>query len=57
VLWNGKETVIYHYDATIEYPYTVGCFRGTAISAGGHGGPPGPPRPSFGLIPRRATTT
>jgi hypothetical protein len=43
-LWNVKETVIYHYDATIEYPYTVGCFRGTAISAGGHGGPPGPPR-------------
>ena len=31
VLWNGKETRIYHYDATLEYPYTVGCFRGTPI--------------------------
>ena len=31
VLWDGKETRIYHYDATLEYPYTVGCFRGTPI--------------------------
>jgi len=28
VLWNGKPTRIYHYDATAEYPYTLGCFRG-----------------------------
>lgn len=33
VLWNGKATVIYHYDATLEYPYTVGCFHGTPINA------------------------
>ena len=32
VLWNGKQTVIYHYVATLEYPYTVGCFHGTPIS-------------------------
>jgi hypothetical protein len=32
VLWNGKERVIYHYDATLEYPYTVGCFHGTPIT-------------------------
>jgi hypothetical protein len=31
VPWNGKMTRIYHYVATLEYPYTVGCFRGTAI--------------------------
>ncbi|HVA03923.1 MAG TPA: YHYH protein [Acidimicrobiales bacterium] len=31
VMWNGKETRIYHYDATIEYPYTVGCYHGTPI--------------------------
>jgi hypothetical protein len=32
VLWNGKQTAVYHYDATLEYPYTVGCFHGTPIS-------------------------
>lgn len=34
VLWNGKMQSIYHYDATLEYPYTVGCFHGTPISTG-----------------------
>ncbi len=29
VPWNGKITTIYHYDATLEYPYTVGCYHGT----------------------------
>jgi YHYH protein len=29
VLWNGKTRNIFHYDATIEYPYTIGCFEGT----------------------------
>ncbi len=56
VLWNGRLTRVYHYVATLEYPYTVGCFHGSPISsghgggggggggggAGGHGGPPGP---------------
>ena len=32
VKWNGKQTTIYHYDATLEYPYTVGCFHGTPVS-------------------------
>ncbi len=31
VTWNGKATRIYHYVATLEYPYTVGCFHGTPI--------------------------
>jgi hypothetical protein len=31
VMWNGKETNIYHYDATLEYPYSIGCFHGTPI--------------------------
>jgi hypothetical protein len=31
VQWNGGRHVIYHYVLTREYPYTVGCFRGTAI--------------------------
>jgi hypothetical protein len=34
VMWNGKLTRIYHYVATLEYPYTVGCFHGTAITSG-----------------------
>jgi len=28
VPWNGTRVRIYHYDATLEYPYTLGCFRG-----------------------------
>ena len=40
VRWNGKMTRIYHYVATLEYPYSVGCFRGTPIQTG-RGGPPG----------------
>lgn len=31
VMWNGKMTYMYHYDVTLEYPYTVGCFHGTPI--------------------------
>ncbi len=33
VEWNGKLTEIYHYDATLEYPYTVGCFHGTPVAS------------------------
>jgi hypothetical protein len=28
ILWNDKNVSLYHYHATWEYPYTVGCFRG-----------------------------
>ncbi len=31
VLWNGKVQPVYHYVLTREFPYTVGCFRGTPI--------------------------
>ena len=27
--WDGKQVEMYHYHATYEYPYTIGCFRGT----------------------------
>ena len=59
VVFNGRRQRIYHYVATTEFPYTVGCFRGTSTvqgpTAGGGvrrgagplgGGPPpgaGPP--------------
>ncbi len=29
---NGVQTVQYHYHATKEYPYTVGCYRGTPVA-------------------------
>jgi hypothetical protein len=29
VVWRGTLTTMYHYVATYEYPYTIGCFRGT----------------------------
>jgi hypothetical protein len=29
VLFNGRMVDMYHYDATLEYPYTVGCYEGT----------------------------
>ena len=32
VSWNGKEQRVYHYVATIEYPYTLGCYHGTPAS-------------------------
>ena len=52
VMWNGKLIRLYHYVATLEYPYTVGCFHGTPISSGHAGGPvsggppPGTPPPA-----------
>jgi hypothetical protein len=35
VKWNGKKTKTYHYDATLEYPYTVGCYHGKPVSVAG----------------------
>lgn len=31
VPWDGKDTSMYHYVVTAEYPYTIGCFRGTPV--------------------------
>jgi hypothetical protein len=47
VHWSGHMTRIYHYVATLEYPCTVGCFHGAAITSGhgGGGGVGGPGRP------------
>jgi len=35
VLWNGRVQDVYHYDATLEYPYTLGCYHGTPTSTPG----------------------
>ncbi len=57
--WDGKRISMYHYVLTREYPYTIGCYRGTPIAMP-HNGPGegqrgrgfGPPRgPSFGPPP------
>ena len=34
VPWQGELVEIYHYAMTYEYPYTVGCFMGTPVTAG-----------------------
>jgi hypothetical protein len=56
VEFNGKRQRIYHYVATEEYPYVVGCFRGT--NAVGHGvttgGPPGQSGAAAGMPPGAA---
>jgi len=31
VLWHGAQTSIYHYVATYDFPYTIGCYHGTAV--------------------------
>ena len=58
--WDGKMVVMYHYHATWDFPYTVGCMRGAYSMAdmlkisgvgqgpGGGGGPDGGPRPDLG---------
>ena len=28
ITWDGKKQKLYHYHASWEYPYTVGCYRG-----------------------------
>jgi len=48
VVFNGKKQRIYHYVATRDYPYVVGCFRGTnsigpGVTTGGGPGLAPPP--------------
>jgi hypothetical protein len=50
ITWHGRRVRMYHYHATAEYPYTLGCYRGTPASSAGlgnraGGGPPGGPKP------------
>jgi hypothetical protein len=44
VPWHGLDQRGYHYDMTLEFPYSVACFRGTPVTAAGARGlglPPG----------------
>ena len=31
--WDGRMVRMYHYDATLDFPYLVGCYRGTPITS------------------------
>ena len=31
ILWDEEEQVLYHYHFTNEFPYSVGCFKGTPL--------------------------
>jgi hypothetical protein len=33
VTWHGVQTSIYHYVSTYDFPYTIGCYHGTAVHA------------------------
>jgi YHYH protein len=33
IFWGGQPMWMYHYHATDEYPYTLGCFRGAPLPA------------------------
>jgi hypothetical protein len=33
ITWDGKTVTMYHYHATDEFPYTIGCYRGTPVAA------------------------
>ncbi len=35
ITWDGKSVVMYHYDITTEYPYTLGCYHGSPVRATG----------------------
>ena len=50
IVWDGKRVTMFHYHATPDFPYTVGCMRGTirredvrTISGPPPGGTPGRP--------------
>ena len=45
ISWDGARKTMYHYHLTKEFPYTVGCFKGTKAVVGPLGGGGGlPPR-------------
>ena len=40
IQWDGETKEMFHYHATYQYPYTVGCFRGTSVNDGNFAMPP-----------------
>lgn len=35
ILWDNQKIALYHYHATAEYPYTIGCLKGELIDLSG----------------------
>ncbi len=59
VMWDGNLVEMYHYVGTLEYPYAVGCFRGTPVqsqSTSQGGGQSGQPGGQGGTPPAGAST-
>ncbi|MCX6020420.1 MAG: YHYH protein, partial [Chloroflexi bacterium] len=48
ITWDGQTMTLYHYHATMEYPYTIACYRGTAVRTAAGGGAPGATAPGAG---------
>ena len=50
--WDGQQVEMYHYHMTNQFPYSVGCYRGTSALqgpiGGGMGGPQGGQPPAGG---------
>ncbi len=53
VMWDGKLVDMYHYVLTDQYPYSIGCFKGTPVSTGMRMGNRQPPQGQFGGQPPR----
>jgi hypothetical protein len=51
VEWDGKKLSKYHYHATWEYPYTLGCYRGTPVKLARPPRLDPPPMPPPGDLP------
>lgn len=34
ITWDGKQVTMYHYVLTNDYPYSIGCFKGTPVRTG-----------------------
>jgi hypothetical protein len=34
IVWDGRLVEMYHYHTTLEYPYTLGCYRGSPLRLG-----------------------
>jgi hypothetical protein len=50
--WNGQQVEMYHYHTTYEYPYTLGCYRGTAVQVEQPRRQPGGPGTGGGQPPQ-----
>ena len=45
ITWDGEQVEMYHYHATAEFPYVIGCLRGEATKVDSGGGGEGRPKP------------